>query len=245
MPAIDLNPSGYTPMLLNLRPLTGADELALVGIGPVPALALLKRLADGTDVTGLTVCQADRALAQIYLMLYGPQAECRAACKFCGENYEFTLDLPEIIAKQDAERPAPPDIGGAWTLPSGTRVREPTHADLADDPATLAARLTLKGEASADEVGAFLETASPVLTINMDAQCPDCQAAAQLRFDLSNYLTRRLSAEHPFLVRETHLIASRYGWSHGEIMALTRDDRRAYAGLIEAERARLSRRQTA
>lgn len=245
MPAVDLNPSGDTPMLLKLRPLTGADELALAGIGTVPALALLKRLAEATDVTALTVCQTDRALAQIYLMLYGPQAECRAACNSCGENYEFTLDLPQIIAKQDTERTARPDIRGAWTLPGGTRVRAPTHADLAGDPETLATRLTLEGEASADEVGAFLETASPVLTIDVDAPCPDCEATAQLRFDLSNYLTRRLTAEHPFLVRETHLIASRYGWSHREIMALTRDDRRAYAGLIEAERARLSRRQTA
>jgi hypothetical protein len=232
-------------MVLKLRPLTGADELALAGVGVAPALALLERLADGADVAALTVCQADRALAEIYLMLYGPRAECRVACESCGETYEFTLDLPQIIAKQDAERPSQPDIEGVWTLPGGTRVRAPTQTDLVGDPATLAARLTLEGEASVDAIGAFLETASPVLTIDMDARCPDCGTAAQLRFDLSNYLTRRLAAEHPFLVRETHLIASRYGWSHGEIMALTRDDRRAYAGLIEAERARLSRRQTA
>lgn len=245
MPAVDLNPSGAMPMVLTLRPLTGADELALAGVGAAPALALLDRLADGADVAALTVSHADRALAGIYLMLYGPQAECRAACESCGESYEFTLDLPQIIADQDAERPAPLDAGDAWTLPDGTRVRAPTQADLAGDPATLATRLTVEGEASAGEVGAFLETASPVLTIDMDARCPNCGTAAQVRFDLSTYLTRRLAAEHPFLVRETHLIASRYGWSHGEIMALTRDDRRAYAGLIEAERARLSRRQTA
>lgn len=245
MPAVDLNPPGDTPMLLKLRPLTGADELTLAGVGAASALALLERLTDGTDVAALTVCQADRALAGIYQMLYGPQAECLAACESCGRSYEFTLDLPQIIARQDAERPAPPDVEGVWTLPSGARLRAPTQADLAGDPATLAARLTLEGEAGADEVGAFLDTASPVLAIDMDASCPDCGTTAQLRFDLSSYLTRRLAAEHPFLIRETHLIASRYGWSHGEIMALTRDDRRAYAGLIEAERARLSRRQTA
>lgn len=245
MPTVDLNASGDRPLLLKLRPLTGADELTLTGIGIVPALALLKRLAVETEVTALTVCQADRALAQIYLMLYGPLAECRASCQLCDENYEFNLDLAQIIASQDSERPASSDIEGVWTLPGGTRVRAPTHADLADDPATLAARLILEGEASAEEIGSFLETASPVLTIDVDAQCPNCKAAGQLRFDLSTYLTRRLNAEHPFLVRETHLIASRYGWSHSEIMALTRDDRRAYAGLIETERARLSRRQTA
>jgi hypothetical protein len=245
MRAVDLNPSGDTPLVLTLRPLTGEDESALAGVGAESALALLDRLADGADVSTLTVSQADRALAEIYRMLYGPQAECRAACESCGESYDFTLDLAQVIADQDAERPAPPDAEGAWTLPGGARVRAPTDADLTGDPATLAARLTVEGEARAGEVSAFLETASPVLTFDLAARCPDCGAAAQVRFDLSTYLTRRLAAERPFLVRETHLIASCYRWSHSEIMALPRDDRRAYTGLIEVERARQGRRQTA
>ena len=245
MRAVDLNPSGYSPLMLTLRPLTGADELALAGIDAASALALLSRLADGVDLSTLTVSQIDRALVGTYLMLYGPRAECQAACESCGERYDFTLDLPQIVADQDAERPGPPDADGTWALSVGARVRAPTQADLAGDPATLAARLTVEGHAGADEISAFLETAEPVLTLDMSARCPDCGTAAEVRFDLSTYLTRRLAAERPFLVRETHLIASRYGWSHREIMALTRDDRRAYAGLIEAERARHSRRQMA
>lgn len=245
MHSVDLNPPGETPIALSLRPLTGADELALPGTGSAAALALLGRLAEAADFPALTVSQSDRALAAVYRMLYGAQAECRAACESCGERYEFTLDLPQIIADQDADRPGPPDADGAWTLPGGARVRAPKHADLAGDPATLAARLTLEGEASAGQVGAFLENAAPVLTLDLAARCPECGEPAQVRFDLATYLTRRLAAEQPFLVRETHLIASRYGWSHAGIMGLTRDDRRTFAGLIEAERARLSRRQTA
>lgn len=250
MYAVDLNPGGYSPKLLTLRPLTGADELALSGASTATALSLLVRLmhdTNDTDVTTLTVSQTDRALAGIYLMLYGPDAECRTACESCAETYEFTLNLPQMIAEQDAGIPAPPDELGVWTLASGARVRAPTQADLKnleEDPASLAQALTVEGEASAEEISTFLESASPVLSIDMSANCPSCSSAAQLRFDISTYLTRRLTAEHPFLVRETHLIAARYGWSYGEIMALTRDDRRAYAGLIEAERAQLSRRQT-
>ena len=175
-------------------------------------------------------------------MLYGPRAECRALCEFCGETYEFMLDLTQIIAEQDAERQDLPDADDVWTLPGGARVRGPKPEDLTGDPKSLAARLTIEGEASADEVEAFLETAAPVLTLDLAARCPGCDKPAQLRFDLATYLTRRLAAERPFLVRETHLIASHYGWPHGEIMALPRDDRRAYAGLVEAERTRLSRR---
>jgi len=241
----DLDPSSDAPMFLTLRPLTGADELTIAGAGTASALALLSRLASEVDVAAMTISQADRALAELYLMLYGSKAECRATCSSCSESYEFSLNLAQIIADQDADRPAPPNAEGIWTLPSGAQVRAPTQTDLSGDPATLAARLTIEGEASELEVGTFLEAASPVLTIDMAASCPDCGSDAQVRFDLSTYLTRRLVAERPFLVRETHLIASRYGWSHSEIMALPRDDRRAYAGLIESERAQLIRRQTA
>ena len=90
-------------------------------------------------------------------------------------------------------------------------------------------------------VGEFLERAAPVMSFDLDAPCPHCNAAELVRFDLARYLAVRLAAERPFLLRETHLIASRYGWSHGEIMALSRTDRRAYAGLIEAERASAQR----
>ena len=245
MPTVEINAPGHAPIMLSLRPLTGADEIALSGSGAAPAQALLARLVESADISALTVCQIDRMLATIYEMLFGPQAECRVRCEFCGEIYEFTLDLPQIIADQDANRPGPPDADDAWTLPSGARVRVPKPGDLAGDPESLAARLTVEGEASTGEVGAFLETAAPVLTLDLAARCPDCGKPAQVRFDLAAYFTRRLAAERPFLVRETHLIASRYGWPHAEIMALTRDDRRAYAGLIEAERARLSRRLTA
>jgi len=245
MHAVELNPPGDRPGLIVLRPLTGADEMALAVAPATPALVLLERLGEGLNLAELSLSQTDRALAGIYFMLYGTQAECRVICESCGEKFEFNLDLAQIIRDQDAERPALPDGDGLWRLPGGAAVRAPTQSDLTGDPQSLAARLTVEGEADAGEVDAFLESASPVLTLDMDASCPDCGSSAQMRFDMASYLTRRLAAEHPFLVRETHLIASRYGWSHNEIMALIRDDRRAYAGLIEAERARLSRRQTA
>ncbi len=247
MRVVDLIGNGGDPLPLRLKPLTGADELALAGIGTAAAMTLLARLSEGPELSDLSVSQIDRALAAVYHMLYGTRADCRAVCADCGEAYEFALDLSEIIAAQDAERPGPPDREGAWALPDGRRLRAPRPADLAGGPEVLVARVMLEGDPQADPeaVGAFLERAAPVLTLDLDTACPHCGAAVPVRFDIAAYLTRRLAGERPFLIRETHLIASRYGWSHGEIMALTREDRRAFAGLIEGERARLQRRWSA
>lgn len=247
MRVVDLIGNGGDPLPLRLRPLTGADELALAGSDATAAMTLLTRLAEGPLPSELSVSQTDRALAAAYVMLYGTRADCRAICAACSEGYEFALDLSEIIAAQDAERPGPPDHEGAWTLPDGRRVRAPRPADLAGGPEALIARVMLEGDPQADPaaVAAFLERAAPVLTLDLETACPHCGAAAPVRFDMAAYLVRRLAGERPFLIRETHLIAARYGWSHGEIMALSRDDRRAFAGLIEGERARLQRRWSA
>jgi hypothetical protein len=75
------------------------------------------------------------------------------------------------------------------------------------------------------------------MAFDVAAPCPRCRADNETRFGLAAFLAARLAAERPFLVRETHLIASRYGWGHAEIMALSRVDRRAYATLVEGERS--------
>lgn len=81
-----------------------------------------------------------------------------------------------------------------------------------------------------------------MMSLDIATACPECGRAQDVWFDLAAFLIRTLAGERPFLLRETHLLAARYGWSHGEIMALPRDDRRAFAALIESERSAAMRR---
>lgn len=234
-----------------LVPVTGADEAALEGTeGASAALELLRRVARGADgaplrVDDLSVSAADRLLAAIYRDLYGDRAECRLSCGSCGEPYQFTLDLSELMTVQDADRPGPPGADGAWDLPDGRRVRGPTVADVAaaSDRRELLVRALVAGEPTADETAleAFLERAAPVLSLDLDVDCPHCGAHETARFDLAHYLGARLAIERAFLIRETHLIAARYGWSLHEILSLSQSVRRAYAGLIGAERTSAQR----
>lgn len=231
------------PTPVRLAPLTGADEARFVaGAGAGEAAALLAALARDAAgqpcaIDALTVTAADRLLLQLYRTIYGDTAECRVGCAACGEGFEFALDLPDIARTQDGAIEAE-EAGGGWTLPEGALVRAPTLTDLAAARAgeDLIARV-VDGAADRAQVDALLDRNAPVMAFDIDAPCPHCAAANSIRFDLAAFLAARLAAERPFLVREVHLLASRYGWSHGEIMALSRADRRTYAGLIEAERA--------
>lgn len=232
-----------TAPAVRLRALTGRDELALDAAAPWAAFALLRRLAPGLDVATLDVTTADRLLAGLYRALYGDGCDCRVRCTACGEPFGFELALAEVIAAQDRDRPRADFGDGSWCLSDGRRVRAPKVGELGLDPATLLERLVVAGGAGDDAVLRFLERAAPTLALDLDAPCPHCGAAPAVRFDLARYLVQRLAGERPFLMRELHLIAARYGWSLAEILELSRDDRRAFAGLIEAERTRLDRRR--
>ncbi|SCX79590.1 hypothetical protein [Nitrosospira sp. Nsp13] len=242
MRTVDLSGDNRGPLTVHLRPVTGADEWLVSSAEPAVVLVLLGRLVVNTDLAALTVSQVDRLLAAVYDMLYGDRAECQVRCKACREGYEFTLSLSTIIAAQDAAWIGPPAADGTWTLSDGRRLRAPKLGDLEaakQQPEALFARLVVAGDPTTrpELVTEFLDRAAPLLSFDLSAPCPHCGSEEIVYFDLSRYLSQRLAGERVLMLREIHLIASRYGWSHSEIMQLSRDDRRGYAGLIGAERA--------
>jgi len=251
--AVTIAVPSLAPARAVLRRIAGADEAALAPQRPgepTRLLAALARAADGStlDIAALAVTVHDRLLAEVYRTEIGERATCRAACVQCGKPFEFELALGDVLAQQDRDAAA---CGlaredGRWAV-AGVRVRAPTLADAARGPAACAAALCEQppDAATLAQVSAFLERACPLLALDLDAACPHCGAAQRLGFDLPRFLVRTIANERPFLVRETHLIAARYGWSHVEIMALPRDDRRAYAALIEAERSAALRARVA
>jgi len=241
-----------------LRALDGHSELQMEARDPACANRLLSwmlREVDGTlvDLASLLTTWRDRALAEIYRAVIGEQIECRSKCKVCEEELEFAFPLTDVIRQQDAkaaETDLRLDDDGAWSIAEGSngktvKLRPPTLADVATaaDPKALSQSLVVAGKLSCEKVEAVLEDAAPLLSFEMEATCPECGAHQHIGFDIARFLIDSLAGERAFLIRETHLIASRYGWSHETIMALPRSDRQAYAGLIESERGAALARQ--
>jgi hypothetical protein len=235
-----------------LRRLDGRAEAMIAPEQPGMATRLLAMLAttrEGAPVRldTLPLAVHDRLLAAVYRAEVGETVACRAACGGCAKSFEFAFPLSALIARQDeaAATIGPPDGEGWWTTGSGLQLRAPTLTDAeAGDGAALLARIARKKLPKAMIEGAvvFLEGASPMMSLDIATACPECGRKQDVWFDLAAFLIRTLAGERPFLLRETHLLAARYGWSHGEIMALPRDDRRAFAALIESERSAAMRR---
>lgn len=242
----------------SMRSLCGHDEAFFNGTSPAEVVAFLDRLlveAPGTTVAPgrakeLAVCDCDRLFAAIYLNYFGERIEGTSLCWDCNEPFESSFSLRELMASLEdgaAGKATGPDEEGIYTLSNGRRFRLPTAGDqhavmgLESEKAAAALleRCVMEGDpmgdpdllqAAMDEVGALLD-------FDLEATCPQCGVSQPVRFDIQSYVLRALAFEKRFLNREVHRIAMTYGWGHDEILDLTREDRRTFVRLIEAEQA--------
>lgn len=229
-----------------------AELLAEPGDPLAPASLLARLLRDPAggvpDMANLLVTWRDRLLAALFTREFGNLVQSRGECGECEADYEFGFSLSDIVQRQDAaaqESGLEPDVEGRWKIANGSKLRPPNLANLSANPRPndLASALIEDGEPAAEEVERLLEAGAPLLSFDLETKCPECGASQSASFEIGRYLVESIASERPFLIRETHLLASRYGWDHSTIMALPRKDRQAYAALIESERsAALQRR---
>jgi hypothetical protein len=91
-----------------------------------------------------------------------------------------------------------------------------------------------------DEVIAALETAitttvaaaDPLAEIEIELNCPECAASWSAPFDIVSFLWNELDDWASRILGQVHVLASSYGWSESEIVALSPQRRQYYQDLI-------------
>ncbi|MEU6116042.1 hypothetical protein ABZ840_16130 [Streptomyces sp. NPDC047117] len=212
----------------------------------------------GTDAL-LSVPAGERAadLFALRRALFGERMQVKLACADpeCGAAMEFELDAAEL----GAARPSLPEGGlrvdeGGWSVV----FRLPSVADLtavsataAHDPAEarrlLGGRCAVsarKGDRSAGpeelerlpeavlkRFAEAVEEADPGAEVTLNIACPECGTTTPAELDIAAYLWTELDAWARDVLLDVHLLASAYGWSEPEILALSPLRRRYYLEL--------------
>ena len=65
----------------------------------------------------------------------------------------------------------------------------------------------------------------------IDVACPECGEATRAELDIASYLWTELDAWARDVLLDVHLLATAYGWSEPEILALSPTRRRYYLEL--------------
>lgn len=208
-------------------------------------LARCSRSADAGYWWNQAVGRRTRGLLELLALTEGRERlGLTATCvqPACAELFEFELPLrglPEadssFVALQLGER--------------RVRLRLPLGSDLRDwhaaGPATRAqaldlmfASLLVEGElAAGDEatVAAAVAAHDPLVDFSVSCHCPGCGEPAEVAVDLEGLALRRLARAQRALLQEVHLLASQYGWTEAEVLAVPPARRAQYRALIEEQ----------
>jgi hypothetical protein len=223
---------------VDIRPLTGADELWLAEAGGPPPrrkLGLAARLLspEAPPAQALAAGDLELLLRSIAAEAIAGTAEATFPCPAaCGETIDLAIPLAELAVP--APEPSPP---GGTHPHAGARIRVPTAADLAaamdapDPAAALAAACLVEGSLSRPMLADAIARLDPNAECRVETACPGCGAPMALPVDALALLTASIGD----ILAEVDRLASRYGWSEADILALPRARRQRYLALA-AER---------
>ena len=205
----------------------------------------------------LSIGERDECLVLLREELFGAQVEAAADCPACGNGLDVQFRTRDI-ASTDASSQPPPVLAAAAGDYDIT-CRKVTTADLLDlldepdmdgeeearvallrrcvqvvdrdgaavDPATLPADLT-------DAVQMQMSRSDPHADVSVRLTCPACSHDWSMRFDILAYLWGELDDWARRLLVDVHALASTYGWSERDIVAMSPRRRRMYLELVGA-----------
>lgn len=185
----------------------------------------------------LGVHRRDALLLQSRVLAFGPIFQGVAQCAACPCEIDVAIELSDL---DDASAPE----GGALEI-EGAHIayRVPNSFDLAaiagcSDVDEAERRLRERcitadsplGDALVQAVDGELGRLCASAPIVLELSCPQCGAAFQMPVDIGAFLWSELSEYARGLIDEVDVLASRYGWTEGEILSLPAARRRHYLG---------------
>jgi hypothetical protein len=175
---------------------------------------------------------------------FGSQLKSWMDCPACGERMEFEID-PALLPAP-AEPPASVEVSGVrFVLPTSRHLAEVTQTDDPDRAAVDLLRACLASDAHIpdepdalaeliDAVGDVIETADPWADLSITLPCPACARETIASFDIADYFWDELDKHARGLLDDIHLLASHYGWTEPDILALSDTRRAAYLDRVNA-----------
>jgi hypothetical protein len=200
----------------------------------------------GESVADWPLGRRNRALAELQCACFGPTLSGWTVCRQCGEKLEFQVDGQTLAqtAVGDAAEPVSVD-GFCFRLPTSRDLAR--IADLPD--AASAARRLLElcllsrddGEAphawseqELDSAGEHLALADPLAEVLLHFQCPTCNESFEESLDLAVFLWSEFEGRAKRMLLDVHTLASAYGWSEAEVLALSPARRSFYLEMVQS-----------
>lgn len=202
------------------------------------------------ELEQLSIGERDSLLVTLREWTFGSQLVSRLVCKKCGERLELSLKLSDVRVVREVEAAAALTVNAdgyevVFRLPNSEDVKAVTRTAVDSDLEQFllrrcVLRVTKDGveqsaaelpyamiERIVDGMAAADPQSSPLLLA-----CAACSHQWQVGFDIVSYFWAEVNAWANRVLREVHVLASRYGWREDDILAMSSWRRQSYLEMI-------------
>jgi hypothetical protein len=200
------------------------------------------------ELAELGIGERDRVLIQVRERLFGNTLRALADCPSCGLVVELELATSTLLAAERGPEAVEVDVAGYGLSCRVPRVTDVAAAAAAGSTSAARAVLVSRAVLSAkrdgqpvavsglpDEVvqtaAAALADVEPLAHVELRISCDACGATWHRALDIDGYLWRELDAWADRLMGGVHALATAYGWSESQVLALSPRRRRRYLEL--------------
>lgn len=209
-------------------------------------LALALPAARREELAALPLAARNLLLLRLRLLSFGPQLEGVGTCPHCAGALEFALPLAAVIARLEETSE---DDCVEWDE-DGKRLRlrsantsdllsclEERTTEAAEDLVLTRCMSVDNAPAERQDLPRLPEARAHFGQLNAGAEllcaltCPQCSRSSTLELDMSRFLWLEVCHGAQQLLRDIHVLATRYGWSEREIVSMSPRRRAAYLEL--------------
>lgn len=191
----------------------------------------------------MSIGSRDAALLTLRRLTYGEQLVGFVTCESCAEQIEFDLRISDLLQQPVLTMPEASTVQTAQVQGSEIAFHAPSTLDLlvsqqAEDTQLALLQRCIRDapdDISLDDLWdaltALLDEVDPQANISFEGVCVYCGTAFYRLFDIVQYLWREVEQSARRAFRDIHALATAYGWSQEEILALSAWRRQLYLSM--------------
>lgn len=199
------------------------------------------RQASPAECAALPVGARNRLVLALRVLTFGREMPLRLRCRACGADLVARVDLGAVLAGHAAEPPATvrvaiEDEEVEARLPSSgdllaTAGLPPGEGEWALYERCLVSRTAGDPVTARQRIAEAMALADPLAVLEVDLECDQCHTRSSEPFDIVTCFWKEIDAGARRAELDVHALASAYGWSEEQILALSPARRARYLAL--------------
>ena len=194
------------------------------------------------ELSNFTLGSSNESIATLRRTMFGNYLGVQLNCPQCGERLELALNDQMFTALVEAKEGVV-EVEGLQFRPVTLRDLAFVAADKDVEKAAIRlAKVCSLGPVEdyrwtnefLEKVGQSLDRVDPAANVELALDCGCCHHAWNEIFDLTRFFWQEIEMRIQRLFIDVHCLASAYGWTEAEVLALDPERRKIYLGMVGA-----------